>query len=481
MRPLRIDRRRNAADLPDGGRLVWQRRWASDFLALLVQQARHDLSVDLGMLETCLVRRGHTAVFSAVTVLRLLDTLETFLGALPGQPLRIEYPPRKASRGPWRLRWLQALTVLIDDEPEPGTPAAADLGEDHFIALIDGPPGRIDALHGLLSHLISSDAFHAIGDQSSALELLQACAPMPLSTDARALIGLRMSLCLKRLGRFDEARLALRDISVLPELHDRSARASVQFLYDRIDYDADPGGQHHRLWSACTPPPRIQQPDRHLLAQWHNLRALLCRRRLESQGRLDPPVHRLALRHLETAMHHALMQRDGEGLLAYIANLALHLTSVLPLGACDVRQVMAWHELALVCTDKLGVGGGDAWETIYLAQFWLDHEDELQALPEQPGQSVWMPVIGNLHPRDTAFHVAMVERVQATGDARQRALAWLCCWRHACRHRPTHEELPVRLSLIKALQAEPDLAGRLRREGYGPWLDRLAERHRSTL
>ncbi len=473
MQALRIDRRRNLAELPDGGRVVWQRRWASDFLALLVLQGRHDQAVDLEMLDTCLARRGQPVKLAPVSVLRLLDTLQAFLDALPGRPLAIEHPPRKASRGPWRLRWLQPLTIVIDGEPEPGASVAATVGEDHFIALIDGPPGQVDRLHALLLRVISSDAFHTIGDHASAHELLQSCRELPLSSDARVLIGLRESLCLKRMGRFDAARSALRELASLTEVRDRSALASVQFLFDRIDYDADPGGQHTRLWSTCTPPPRIQQPDRQLLAQWHNLRALLCRRRLEGLGRLDLTVHRLALRHLESALHHALLQRDGEGLLAYIANLALHLTSALTLGASHAREVMAWHELALVCMDKLGVGGDNAWETIFLAQFWLDHEDELSALAHRPGEGVWMPVIGNLHPRDTAYHVAMVHRVEATGDARQCALAWLCYWRHARAHLPRHEELPVRLALIKAVKAEPDLPERLRREGYGHWLERV--------
>jgi hypothetical protein len=471
--PLKIDRRRNLADLPDGGRVVWQRRWASDFLALLVQQGRHDQGVDHAMLDTCLARRGQPVTLAPVAILRLLDTLQDFLGALPGRPLVIEHPPRKASLGPWRLRWLTPLDIAIDDEPGTGDMMSEDMSNDLFVALIDGPPGQIDRLQALLQGLISSDAFHAIGDHASALEMLQSCRAMPLSADARVLVGLRVSLCLKRMGQFDAARLELRDLTGLSGVRDRSALATAQFLFDRIDYDADPGGQHPRLWSSCTPPPRIQQPDRHLLAQWHNLRALLCRRRIESLGPLDLDVHRLALRHLESALHHALMQRDGEGLLAYIANLALHLTSVLGRGGCQVRQAMGWHELALVCMDKLGVGGDNAWETIFLAQFWLDHEDELGALADQPGQVGWMPVIGNLHPRDQAYHVAMLERIKATGDARQLALAWLCFWRHARRHLPPHDELPIRLSLIKAVKAEADLCERLRREGYGEWLDRV--------
>ncbi|RZS57219.1 hypothetical protein [Sphaerotilus mobilis] len=470
---LRIDPSRNLAVLPDGQRVVWQRRWTGEFLALLVQQGRHDLAVDHAMLDTHLARRGQSARLAAVSILRLLETLQTFLDGLPERPLILEHPPRKASLGPWRLRWRLPLAIVIDGEPGADQADSIDPPADLFTALFDGPPGQIDRLHALLLSLISSDAFHAIGDHASSHEVLQSCRELPLSANGRVLIGLRDALCLKRIGRFEDARQLLRALAHLPDVSDRSALASVQFLFDRIDYDADPGGQHTRLWASCAAPTRVQLPDRHLLAQWHNLRALLCRRRSEAAGHADPVLHILALRHLESAFHHALMQRDNEGLLAYAANLALHLTSVLPAGWSTARQVMAWHELVLVCMDKLGVGGDNAWETIFLAQFWLDHEDELGALDHDPAHKGWMPVIGNLHPRDAAYHVAMVQRVQASGDARQIALAWLCCWRHARQHLPPHDELPIRLALIKAVKAEADLPQRLRREGYGDWLDRL--------
>ncbi|MDP4300498.1 hypothetical protein [Leptothrix discophora] len=476
---LTLDPVRNRAVLPDGQVIAWRRRWVAAMLAMLWQQAEVDQSVSLSALQAGLALRGQRQPLAAVAVLRLLGDVQGFLASLPGEPVVLEHPPRQASVGPWRLRWRRpcALRVVDTSAAWPDAALAGDGADGPEAALmqrlIAGDDPDPDALLALLRCLISFDAFQLWGQNQDALDMLAGCEALPLNDDGRALVAMRASQSLKRLGRFDDARACLRAALRLPGRQDDAATAHMHFLLARTDYDADPGGNHARLWHSCMAPPLVRQADRHLLAQWHNLRALLCRRRSEAEGHADPRWHRLALRHLEGAIAHALHQRDHAGLHAYAANLGLHLQTVRAAGWSTATQVIGWYQLLLATMDKLGVGSDNAWEYIYLAEFWLDNETELRALEARAPHAPCVPVIDDLHPRDEAYYVTTVARIAHTGDARQLALAWLCHWRHARAHLPRHRQDAIARRLREVIAREPGLHEKLLREGYGAHLSDL--------
>ena len=436
------------------------RRWEATFLALLAaRQVTHEA------LTNELTRRGQRQPLNRSQMQRLLDSLRAYLDALPGRPLSIEHPPRKATTGPWQLRYRQAFDIAID--PGSSGNAAQDTGAI-------GPrllqSTCLTTWRHLLETLLVADGFAAQGKYIEAVESLAPAHDLPLTADARFLLHLRTVRHENILGNHAEARCLL--VRLLQE-HDAATLVDpgllpyARFLLDRIDYDHAPGVNYPRLWAMGEP--LVSGVAAHPLhaGEWHNLRALLARRMLHesaaTSGQVDERTrafHRTALAHLESAMYWALGLRNWERLQAFVANLAYHLQSVIPLGLATPLETYAWHSLEHAYYDKLDAGKESAWELIYLGQFWLDYEADLAG-----GMPV-TAVIGDHHPDEEAFYLHAIRSVEQTGDARQAALGWINYRRFAARHLGPEKLLNADRALSRLFAAHDELRTTLEAEGY---------------
>lgn len=496
--PILIHLERNAMVLPDGGIVCFSQRWEATLLAMLYTQAHANCDLPAAMLRTELARRGQVQPLNRAQHGRLIKSLAEGLARIPGHPVLLEYGPRKATVGPWRLQFKAACEFEIGKENHfaPASAGASQVppaerdgtGDAEMETawpwprMLAQPSPDPDLLHGMLSVCLVSDGFALQGNYHSALETMQQVYAHPLSGDARVMLTLREALHYKRLGEFPEARaLALKVMKTDGvSLRDPALRHHAGFLLDRIDYDESPGTAHARLWQMAGEPSPVMGIDLRTAPDWHNLRALLARRHLlgmaDEQGGREADtdlrnLHRHALLHLETAIYCALALRDWEKLQAFVANVAFHLQCVMPLGLSSTGQVLAWYTLMMNYAEKFDAGKDSAWEYIFLGKFWLDHEEELLHLRLQsPAAGDPFFIIQNLHPAHEDFYLHAIERLHHCGDPRQVAIAWINYLRFAKKHLGKKIQFAAEKNLCGLLFATPPLKKQLEAEGYGLYL-----------
>ena len=476
MMDLGIDTRHNRVMVKAPSAPAWAhqftRRWEAAWLAALLEEAAQGRALSGDALQARLAALGQSSPLNRAQIQRLLDGLQAFLDQLASLNARIDSPPRKRTVGPWRLIHEGPLDFEVDGQREAMPWSYAGLTG----------AGGIDALHGLLSRLLIADALAVEGHYESAIQSLSPLDRAPVSAEAQGLVNLRLCNWHRHLGQFQAAQACAQSVLDLPAPADPGLALHARFFLERIRYDQNPAGNWESLWQSTAEEPRPAGPgglDWRTRSEWHNLRALLARRRmhqLDSEPEVQAPavdtLHQLALRHFQAALYMALWSRDWSTLQAYVANLAFHLQSCLVLRnevGVGPGQVLGWHRLTMAYSDKLGAGRDSAWEYIFFAKFWLDHQDKLQ-----PG-TVPDPLahhLGRSSPDQEAFYVQALKRLRECGDDRQVAIGHCLYLRFAKEHMQGEERIEAiqrqcqKLTDLLAAQSTPNLFQSLVAEGY---------------
>jgi hypothetical protein len=475
MAHLIIDLQHNQVAVLNGTPHAFNRRWESRVLALLLQTTQTAQLLSADMLQQTLLQHGQLKSLNRAQLQRILANIGAFMALLPGQPMRIVSAPRKGTVGPWHISYQAPVTFVVM--------GAADSAW-HHPSLLQTP--CIDQLHGLITDLLISDGFAVHGDYRSAIDALKPIEARPITAETRCMVWLREAMWQKRLGHFDTARdLALRAMA-LHTPADLGLQSHVSFFLQRIDYDESPASAAGALWHTLTEPPPVLSADWRTQAEWHNLRALVTRRRLltlaHPAGHTETPatLHALAMRHLESAIYLGLWQRDWDRLQAYVANAAFHLQSIYGLsleGTPDVQQVFKWHRLTLAYADKLDAARDSAWEYIFLGNFWLDHHAKLTAI--QLSDPLAQEVEGS-NPATETFYRQAVHRLRICGDTRQIAIGWTLYLRFAQIHMQGNAQRTAlhnaSSELVTLLTGQPKaVVQELQAEGYAKhWPEELA-------
>ena len=475
----------------------FKHRWECHVLSLLWLEGQVGHSLTDSVLQQSLRQKGQAKDLNRTQLQRLFASLNEFLSRLPGQPLRLHTAPRQVTVGPWALI-CTAPVRFHDAEAKPvAQTGSAQWPYPLLLKPKNASQGRldttcVDTLHQLLSGLLIADAFSVNGDYAEAIETLQAVYQLPLTAEAACLVWLREAVWQKRLGHFDAARHLTRQILANPPPLDPAQLSYARFLLQRIDYDEAPAHNHASLWHSVTLPDAMQGVDGRVLPDWHNLRALLARRRLldlpQAHARVqagetgpDSPsaLHEGALNHFQSALYWLLQQRDWGCLLGYVLNTAFHLQCVLPLGLATVSQVFDWHRLCLSYGYKLDLAQDSGWEFIFLGEFWLDNHAELAA------RSLAAPLthtVDDAHPSQQAFYTKALEKLKKCADPRQLVIMWILYGRFVARHllppSPTGTQSAKRVVLAASIQDaiaalldhHPKLLKVLQEEGYAAWL-----------
>jgi hypothetical protein len=385
---------------------------------------------------------------------------------VPGQPMRIASPPRSATVGPWHVGYQAPVTFSVV--------GVASTTWNHPL-LMQSP--CIDELHATVTDLLISDAFAVHGDYRSAIEALKPIDSRPITVEARCMVWLREAMWQKRLGYFDAARALAQRVVAMPTPTDPGLHGYANFFLQRIDYDESPASTAGVLWHTVTALPPVLGADWRIQAEWHNLRALVTRRRQltlqQSADSTETPavLHALALRHFESAIYLGLWQRDWDRLQAYVANLAFHLQCVYGHhfdGAPNVQQVFNWHRLTLAYAAKLDAARDSAWEYIFLGNFWLDHHATLAGI--QRVDPLAQEVEGS-NPASETFYQQAIDRLRVCGDARQIAIGWTQYLRFAHHHmQGSAQRIALRKAtgeLLTLLTGQPKtIVQELHAEGY---------------
>jgi hypothetical protein len=486
MHEFHIDTRANRVEVRWGAApgqcrtQTFTRRWEALLLACLLEQSQAPDGLDAQTFQGIVRDRGQDSPLNRAQWQRLLNNVQSFLDGWPALQARVETPPRKRTVGPWRLVLDGPVMHAVDgrsrqaDWPHPSLTEGSD----------------IQRLLEILIHLLGADALAVEGRFGPAIEVLQGLDGSGLTPEGRGVLWLRLCSWHKHLGRFDAARECARQVLAEPCAQDPGLAQYARFFISRIDYDQNPAASLDVLWRTTAEVPIAPLgggTDWRTLSEWHNLRALLARRRMHAlAGRPAgcpapsqsdsvesvPSLHRLAVQHLQAAIYMACWSRDWDRLQAYVANLAYHLQSVLPLaGAIDVQvaQVLQWHRLTMAYEDKFSAGRDSAWEYIFFARFWLEHQTAFQTVqvPDPLAHN-----LGDLYPDQEAFYQRALVRLRECGDDRQVAIGHSLYLRFAQQHMPPVQAEPVVEQqceqLRRLLRAQPDrsLLDNLFREGY---------------
>lgn len=484
----------------------FSRRWECVLLHMLLLEAQTGRALTCSALQLHLRHKGQAKDLNRAQLQRLFDGLQAFLDLLPQKQLTLHIAPRQTTVGPWRLVFskqveFQNLEVDAQDLyqsknsthnrahdqsdvendisarpnstewPYPSL-LVTNLAGLETAATVDGDYGcaqSIDRLHQLLSAILVADAFALNGDYVEAIDTVHAAyetgskevldssrlipshhppLSFPLTPEAHGLVTLREALWHKRLGHFDMARALAAQVVELAPCLDPGLGVYASFFLQRIDYDESPAKNHTHLWHSASAPVHTLQTDWRMTPEWHNLRGLLCRRRLldmvkQAQhqknkainvARHETPakLHVLAIKHFESALYWALQQRNWDQLQAFATNVAFHLQEMLPLGLSTAFQVYAWHRLTLVYADKLALAQDSAWEFIFFAEFWLNHcNDYVNNIDHAQTLSY---TIDDMTPAHEAFYLKGLDKLKQCGDDRQVATMWLLYGRFVREH-----------------------------------------------
>ena len=439
-----------------------------------------------------IMARGQTKPLNRAQHLRLITSLEAFFKLVPELGLLLHYPPRKTTMGPWQLFYKDSIkfvdskdTLPVQSDPQ-HWPYPKLLSEDEERGSIDdsarleSKTNSIVILHDLMLALLNSDAFAVNGEYKDAIEEQSSIYGLSLSQEFRHVLNLREALWSKRIGLFDHARQLAKSVIVNPSDLDMGLSINANFFLHRISYDESPGQMHAKLWDAATVPTPTKQSDVRTMPEWHNLRALLARRRLLSIENIDKnkdailDLHKQTINHMQSALYWAVQFRDWDRLQSYVANVSFYLQSVLQVGLSTISEVFMWHKLCINYGDKLYLSQDSGWEYIFFAEFWLDHHSELS------GHTNSDPVahtVDNSHPNQKSFYTRGIAKLAICADARQKAIMWILYGRFVIGHLAQNETtiadelLVVCLNLHELLQKEPDLRERLQKEGYGDYLN----------
>lgn len=486
MHEFHIDTRRNRVEVRSGrtpGSIRTQtftRRWEALLLACLLEQTQAPGGLDAQVFQGIVKARGQESPLNRTQWQRLLNNVQSFLDGCSGVGARIETPPRKRTVGPWRLVLGAPVAHTVDGR--------SGQAEWPHPSLTEGSDTET-LLEGLIQ-LLGADSLAVEGRFGPAIDAMQEIDKFRLTAEGRGLIWLRMCSWYKHLGRFDQARDCARFVLSEPQSRDLGLAQYARFFISRIDYDQSPAASQEVLWRTTAEIPSgvdAGGADWRTLSEWHNLRALLARRRMHAladlpPGRLSPSqapsvesvlaLHHLAVQHLQAAIYMACWFRDWDRLQAYVANLAYHLQSALPLtGWIDVKvaEVLQWHRLTMAYEDKFSAGRDSAWEYIFFARFWLEHQTAFDSVkvPDPLAHN-----LGDLYPDQEAFYQRALVRLRECGDERQVAIGHSLYMRFAQEHLPAALAEPVMeqqsAQLHRILQAQPDsgLLDNLVREGY---------------
>jgi hypothetical protein len=481
--PILVSPRHNCVSFPCGARIHFSRKWAATMLALLLVEAHNNRALTAARLNAELQRLGKTKPLTRAQQSILVETLRSECGAIKNCSFVLEAD--KATVGPWRLRLSKQCHFVIEDET-PGNQVQDGLQQrsDNWAWPKLVPNGAYASLLQVLSVCLTSDAFALDGDFVNAVESLQPVFDLPLSEDGRALLLLRKAVHHKREGEFGEARECVQQILAIPSdaIKDQPLLLHAKTLLDRFDYDESPGTEHERLWSMMALPPPTFGHDVRAMAEWHNLRGMLARRRLQgiasglidaAEGETIQLLHQLALQHLESAAYCALSLRDFSLLQSIVGNTAFHLQNVLLQELSTVTQVFDWYALMVNYAEKLDIGKESAWDYIFLGQFWLDYHQSLESsgrYRDAYGAYNGISFIGRAHPSEERFYVTAIERLNDCGDMRQVAIARINYTRFAQWNLSETKHANSAMELRRLLNTSPNLRELLRSDGYGPYL-----------
>jgi hypothetical protein len=461
----------------------FSRRWECRILCMLINEAHHGRALTETALQATLRASGQQKELNRAQLQRLLDGLCDFFLKLPQQPIRFVTAPRQYTVGPWRLAYTSSVSFTNCETDSSELNETKDSGKHPLLLTprkrwnAEQSSSDLKIMHEVLTALLTADAFAINGEYADAIHAQQTLEQSRLSDALDNVLKLREAVWQKRLGHYGVAKQLANEVAQNPTSVDAGLVVNANFLLNRISYDESPAKSHNDLWNSMAAPQPVMHADLRVLPEWHNLKALLARRRLIEIGLTTDVqsihLHFEAIDHLQSSFYWALQFRDWDRLQAYVANLSFHLQCVLPLGLVNVNEVFMWHRLCLTYSDKLSLAQDSGWEYIFLGEFWLDNHAEIT---HESAADPLAHTVEDTHPSQQSFYVNAISKLTTCADARQIGIMWVLYSRfvmdHLAQTLSSIDDVLVTIhtALRTLMTKNPQLLQTLHAEGYGSHL-----------
>jgi hypothetical protein len=454
--------------------LAFRRQWAAQTLAQLLARQRKSEPLSAEHLQAELGLLGQKKPLNRTQIRRLMVDLSDTLTQLPGQPIKLLYPPRKQSVGPWHIKLTSPIKWQLG-QASAGTPARMPATRAQWPSALLCESFTLGGLRAVAQALMVADDLYCHGSFAQASNTLQPIYTMPITAEARQLVLLRDACARKQHGDFAGARAACLDITAMAAHHhkDPAMPGMAKLMFDRIRYDENPALAYEALRHNSPQPEHLYAQDRTALAEWHNLQALITRRNMQAAQHEHEQAteHEQALMHLESALYIRLAAQDGALATEVLFYTAIHLQKAHTLNLCALIDVCQAYALAVNYANRYSLMGTPVWHYLFMADLWLTHQAPLQTLLDEAthtrNELQCALLLDNLHPWQPGFYLEAIRRAAQTGEARQQAIAHIMAWRFATQN--PKGELPARPH-AKALEAlliqHATLGNKLHRDGY---------------
>ncbi len=433
------------------------------FLRLLFSYTRDDKVLSANRLSSAIQKKQATFTLHRNQVLRMLNDIGKAFSALA---IKVTVCPEKSHRstGPWFLSGAEEVVLSSHESVAvPNTQSCYfNWGEDW-----QSIPHR---LYEFISIILNADILAHAGYVREVPEHLSGCESYPMKPCLRGFISLHRAKFLAKQGDFTSAKtLAISVAAEAEQSGDRQLISSAYFLLAYLDYVKAPALNYSALLTTMAKPQPFHHADEQTLMYWHNLRALLLRRKALANPDEALVCHQQALYHFEACLFAAIKMNNTICTVDFMVNLALHLQELLPLHLTKIEDVYHWYYLAINYIDKLGIGAYSVWDRIFFTEFYLKYTDEILASP------IMRPVLEtDLSPQNSTFYEDTLAKINHSGDARQKVIFLFLYLRFARRQGRKELVNTLVLHTQKELNKQAQhFADGLYAEGYGEDIDSL--------
>lgn len=454
------------------------RRWAAYFLAQLVARQSRGEPLTLECLQAELLREGQAQPLNRAQVQRIVKCIEAMFAEMASPTPALTFTPGEQCGGPWRLSTPREIKWHITHPNQESTLLSSVKSVAHAQRCNwQGPLMCRDAslgdLHQFMNILMLADDLFRHSDFQAAHDELQAAYAMHLTPEGLQLVLIKDAYALKHHGQYAAARQCCTRIIQIANTNTKApAMGSLaKFMLDRIRYDENPAVAYESLRHTAQVPENLHIPNPIALAEWHNLQALIARRRMLAVPREAEQTHWDALTHFESALYLRMASQDASKVPDVLFNLAFHLQKAHGLGLASLIDLCIWYGMAVRYDHRHNLMGSSAWDYIFMGHLWLDHHAELQSLMQQSAATGLdlntALLLDKHHPWQAAFYQEAIRQAKLTGDDRQQGIAHILAWRFAQEWPSPGLACSTQKRAVSALvRHNPQLYQRLLDEGY---------------
>ncbi|SUO95945.1 hypothetical protein [Suttonella ornithocola] len=414
-------------------------------LRLLLSASKIGGSVSLEQWQAAIHRETtNDTILERSQILRVIQDIEQTFKKLE-IPITIEYAPRHRSSGPWTLKFTSNTITLDTHREQP-----LFLQRIIFNPSDSTDPQWFKQLSNIILILLNSDALYMQNLPYEAAEILISADKLSLTPDMQGLLLLRHAKALKAAGDFFAAKEITESIIQNKLFTPASAIGSyARFYLARIDYDSAPRLHYAALLESCPPPPAYPHANYTTLMHWHNLQALLLRRKIENQTHPDIENFRQALYHIEEALYLAFWSSNLNEAQNYIINLAFLFQRMLKYGWSNIENILTCYQISLAFSDKCGCGERSILDRIFFAQFYWENEAEILSC------TVSRTFLSDeLNPTKEEFYTNALNILRNNDDYRQKIDIYLLYAKYAQKYLKHKQKYPIIQTAIQLLETD---------------------------